>query len=221
MSISKKFSKLALTSSLFLLAAVASTVLLASPAHADAVYQFTFDSCTGGCGPQTSFGTVTLHQVDTDTVDISVSLLNNNVFLTTGSHTGFAFNFMGGDVTLGTLPTGWSDAGPNVSDPSFGNFAHGIDCSHGNSNSKGGCAGSNPWSGTLEFEVSRGSGLSVSDFTTNGGGYTFAIDILSGTTGNTGVVAAGGDPVPEPGTLALLGTGVLGLAGIIRRAMLA
>jgi hypothetical protein len=202
---------------LLLLAAVGCGLVLAPAAHADAIYNLTFDGCTGGCGPQGSFGTVDLHQVDSDTVEISVSLLNNNEFLTTGSHTGFSFNFQGADVTLGPLPTGWSDAGANVTQPSFGLFAHGINCDQGNSNSKNGCAGNNPWVGLLSFNVSRASGLSLSDFTTNTGGFTFATDILSGTNGKTGLVAAGGPEVPEPGTLVMMGTGAMGLAGVIRR----
>jgi hypothetical protein len=185
-------------------------------AKADAIYSFTSDGCSGGCGPQASFGTVTLSQIDPNTVDISVSLLHNNVLVTTGSHTGFAFNFQGGDVTVGTLPTGWSDAGANVSEPSFGSFTHGINCDKGDSNNKNGCAGNNPWVGLLEFKVSRSGGLSVSDFKTNSGGYSFATDILSGTNGKTGAVAAGSS-VPEPGTLNLVGTGVVGLLGVLRR----
>jgi hypothetical protein len=50
--------------------------------------------------------------------------------------------------------------------------------------------------------------------------YTFAHDNLTGGA-VTGEVAAGTvtieTPVPEPGTLALLGSGVLGLAGVLRR----
>ena len=216
----KSLKTLRATSFLFVIAAVAFGSAFAPAAHADVVYQFTYDGCSGGCGPQNSFGTVTLSQVDSNTVDISVTLLNTNAFVTTGSHAGFAFNFLGGDVTVGTLPTGWSDAGANVGEPSFGNFAHGIDCDKGNSNSKSGCAGSNPWDGILDFKVSRTGGLSVSDFRNNSGGYAFAVDILSGTTSKTGVVAAGLSDVPEPGTLAMMGTGVLGLAGVLRRATL-
>lgn len=214
----KGFSAKRKSTILWLAVAAVFAIGMAPAAHADAVYNLTYDGCSGGCGPQASFGTVTLHQTDANTVTITVSLLNDNVFVTTGSHTGFAFNILGGAVTVGTLPSGWSNKGAN-SEPGFGSFTNGIDCDKGNSNNKSGCAGSNPWVGDLTFDVTRGSGLSIGDFGVNGSGYVFASDILSGTTGNTGLVAADGNHggVPEPGTLAMLGTGVLGFAGVLRR----
>jgi hypothetical protein len=132
--------------------AVMSVALLAigaTPAHADAIYNFTLDGCTGGCGPQASFGTIDLHQVSSTDVQITVSLLNGNAFLTTGAHQGFAFNIQGGAVTVGTLPSGWGNPQTNISQPGFGSFSNSIDCLMGNSNNHNGCAGSNPWVGTL------------------------------------------------------------------------
>src|SRR5262249_50083211 len=118
--------KTAVVRVLVLMLAVAGVGLLAPAAHADVIYQFAYDGCSGGCGMQSSFGTLELQQVDPTTVKISVSLLNNNEFVTTGSHAGIAFNFVGGDVIVSDLPDGWSNAGANVTEPGFGNFAHGI-----------------------------------------------------------------------------------------------
>jgi hypothetical protein len=194
---------------------VALLALVTTPAaRADAIYNFTVDGCSAVCGPQTPFGTIDLHAVNSTTVQITVSMLNGNEFLTTGSHVGFAFNVKGSAVTLGTLPTGWKSAGTNLSQPSFGTFSNGIDCTQGNWTSKQGCAGSDPWVGTLQFDVSRASGLTLSDFVGDNKGYFFSADIISGMTGKTGPIGAKGNvtPVPEPGTLAMMGSGVLSLA---------
>jgi hypothetical protein len=143
-------------------------------------------------------------------MQLSVSLLNGNKFLTTGSHTGFAFNIGGTAVTVGTLPTGWANHGANT-EPGFGNFSDGVNCTHGNTNTHSGCAGSNPWVGTLQFDVTRASGLTYSDFIANNDGIFFAVDIISGTTGLTGLVASNSTQTttPEPSTMGMVGSGLL------------
>lgn len=181
-------------------------------AKADLTYDLTVDSCSSACGPQAVFGVVDLSTVNVDTVQVKVTLNNGNEFVTTGTHTGVAFDIQGAQtVTLGTLPTGYVSAGTNttVSEPGLGDFTDGIDCSKGNTTTKKGCAGSDPWSGTLEFDVSRSTGLTLSDFTTDNKGYSFAVDIISGTTGKTGLVGSttpvsGQNPLPEPSYVLLL-----------------
>ena len=213
---------------------VALLAFAATPAaRADAIYNLTVDGCSGHCGPQTSFGTIDLHAINSDTVQITVKLLNNNKLVTTGSHIGFAFNVKGGGVTLGTLPSAgnlvWTDAGSPVTQAFFGQFTNGVECGAESKKSKpGNCVGKTLWAGTpqfdLQFDVSRTTGLKLSDFVANKGGYFFSADILSDTTGETGPIGAKGNvtstPTPEPGTLISMGTGLLSVAFGLRKRLL-
>jgi hypothetical protein len=81
---------------------------------------------------------------------------NTYVFIITGSHTGFSFNIQGTAVTMGTLPTGFVDAVGPVSQPGFGTFSNGIDCSTPIARRVAPVL--TPWFGTLQFDVSRGTG---------------------------------------------------------------
>jgi len=169
-------------------------------AHADTIFTLTEDSCSGGCGIS-PFGTVTLHQTDSDTVGITVDLFNGNQFVTNGNHEAFSFNVSGAAVTISGLSSSFSIDAGTVDNAGFGSFGYGLVT-----------GGTIP--PPLTFVVSRASGLLISDFVGNADSIAFAADILSGLNGNTGAVGAFA-AVPEPATFGLIGLGLI--AGAILR----
>jgi hypothetical protein len=186
-------------------------------------FNFTSDHCTGGCGPQSSFGTVTLTQVGNN-VTVVVSLLHGNQWVQTGAGGNMYFLFDNAGINLADItnivmsgnPGGPTTAfaGPIHADGT-GNWMWGIGCATCPTGGTGAFGGSLTFTvvGTTLAEMEVGH--AVNGFGTE----LFVADILSGTTGKTGLVDVNTPPqgVPDGGaTLMLLGA-ALGTLGMARR----
>lgn len=196
--------------------ALAVTCFAASSAKADSLF---VGSQAGKCCYD-----VNLHQVDANDMQVTVTLTNGAQYFVAsgaGNHPGFAFNLAGTptiSVTSINMPWTLSDVNlspVNTNGPSLGSFDYWID------NPGTGASLMNP--GPLVFTVYSAAGISYSDFIANSSGFYFSADIMdaSGATGNSGISDPGTtSSVPEPSSIALLGTGILSAAGMLRRRLM-
>jgi hypothetical protein len=191
--------------------AIALVIGASVPTSASTVYSLDLISKAKiGSGEQ---GTVTLTQDGPDQVDVTVSLSPGVLLVNTGGpHTPFVFNLApsvaGATVTVSsanTPATFFAASGQQPATP-YGMFTNGI----GYNGSNGGVGHGS--AGPLTFTVFFASGIKISDFVTNSGGYYFAADVY-GTGRYTGSVAANSFvvsenplPTPLPGALWLFGT---------------
>lgn len=196
--------------------ALAVTCFSASVAKADSLF----------VGSQAGFCcfNVNLHQVDANDMQVTVSLTNGAQYFVSsggGNHPGFAFN-LAGDPTISvtSISSPWTLADVNYSSvstngPSLGTFNNFIDNPGNGANLQN--------DGPLVFTIYSAAGITYSDFVANSAGYYFAADIMNaaGNTGESGISDPGTtSSVPEPSSIALLGTGILSAAGMLRRRLM-
>lgn len=201
----------------FLLTGVVLLMGCGLAAHADTIYNLDVQQ-NGKAG--TSEGTVTITQISPTEVSVSATVASGYYFVASGSGNSLDFNLSDASPTINITTTDFTMSGTSVNGSPWGTFDYGIGCS----GITCGSGASNTTDATLTFTVTDPGGISYLNFTPNPGkNDTPEIYFVSDINPAGGNVAAGAGsstvmtPVPEPSSLMLLGSGVLGLAGMVRR----
>ena len=214
------FRKIAFSLAMIAVIAVSS----AAVARADSVI---FDINVGSTLPSQPYGTIALNLNMDGSITVVVTMIDGNRLIQTGQGIAMGFNSSlspDPSVTVTGLPAGYSfDAlSPTAfGADGFGTFEYAIHSTFG-ANDLGAVS-------SLTFTVERQSGVfsSVYDLianSTNPPGSiqsAFAFDIYcptcNGGAGETGFVGTSSTPIPEPVSMLLLGTGLIGLAAGLRK----
>jgi hypothetical protein len=176
-------------------------------------FALTSDHCTGGCLDSTDpvAGSVTITDIATDKVSVTVDLAAGFKFVHTGLDADFGFNLSTltvesfASILLNGVAGQFSTIGGNPESVASlhmdgaGFFGFGVACT------PCGPGASNAKAGPLTFVVSE-PGETVSNFIQNATGQFFAVDVIA-PNGNTGAVDASLLAVPGP----IAGAGLPGL----------